>query len=192
MEVNILAKIIALSRRNLSITLGVVLVMLIAVASFSLWTHHEAVNKVVIPEIKMLSLSINPQGPIKDVTYGSVTLKGSQIIPSKSFEVIVNVQNTTAQKMMNIPVELEVTLVGDEKQKITKLANLSTLDPGGTAKVTFGTLKALGDAQGKNPSAGLHQLKVRVKPNPAGGVNQTTEANFRFNVDSTVKVPVTK
>ena len=188
-----MAKVIALSRRHLTISLSVVLVLLIGIATLSLWrNHHATVNKNVIPEVKMLSLSVNPTRPVKDVAYGSVTLKGNQIIPAKVFDVTVNVQNTTAQKMTNVPVELEVTLVGDDKQKVTKLANLATLDPGGTAKVTFGQLKALGDAQGKNPAAGLHQIKVRVKPNPAGGVNQTTEANFRFNVDSSVKVPAQK
>ncbi len=189
----ILAKVIALNRRHLTIIVSVVLVLLIGVATLSLWhNHYASVNKNVIPEVKMLSLSINPAGPAKDVTYGSVTLKGSQIIPAKVFDVMVNVQNTTAQKMTNIPVELELTLVGNDLQKVTKLANLTTINPGETAKVTFGAVKAFGDAQGKNPAAGLHQIKVRVKPNPAGGVNQATEANFRFNVDSTVKVPAAK
>lgn len=188
-----MAKIIAVNRRHLTITLSVVLVLLIGVASLSLWrNYHATVNKNLIPEIKMLSLSINPAGPNKDVTYGSVTLKGSQIIPSKTFEVMVNLQNSTAQKMMNVPVELEVTLVGDDKQKVTKMANITTLEPGATVKVPFGTIKAFGDAEGKNPAAGLHQIVVRVKPNPAGGVNQTTEARFRFNVDSSVKVPAAK
>jgi len=188
-----LAKIIALNRRYLSITLSVILVLLIGIATLSLWrNHHAAVNKNVIPEIKMLSLNVNPAGPTKDVTYGSVTLKGSQIIPAKTFEVTVNLQNTTNEKMTNVPVELEVTLVGDEQQKVTKLANISTLEPGASVKVPFGPIKAFGDAQGKNPAAGLHQLVVRVKPNPAGGVDQQTEAKFRFNVDSSIKIPASK
>lgn len=188
-----MAKIIALNRKYLTITLSVVLVCLIGIAALTLWkNNHATVNKNVIPEVKMLSLSVDPAGPTKDVTYGSVTLKGSQIIPAKTFDLTVTVQNTTAQKMTNVPVELEITLMSDDKQKVTKMGNLATLDAGGTAKVIFHQIKAMGDALGKNPTAGLHQITVRVKPNPAGGVNQATAATFRFNVDSTVKVPAAK
>lgn len=185
-----MAKIIAVNRKNLTVTLGVVLLCLIGIAGLSFWKNNPAaVNKSLIPEVKMLSLNVDPAGPTKDVTYGSVTLKGSQIIPAKTFDLTVTLQNTTAQKMTNIPIELEVSLVGDEAQKVTKMGNIAALDPGGTAKVIFHQVKALGDAQGKNPTAGLHQITVRIKSNPAGGVNQSTAANFRFNVDSTVKVP---
>ncbi|OLN33585.1 hypothetical protein DSOL_0295 [Desulfosporosinus metallidurans] len=34
-------------------------------------------------------------------------------------------------------------------------------------------------------------MTLRIKPNPEGGVEQATEASFRFNVDSTVKAPTT-
>ncbi|MHB1651974.1 MAG: hypothetical protein ACYCVD_05770 [Desulfitobacteriaceae bacterium] len=185
-----MAKIIALNRKHWTMGLSVVLMCLIGIAALTLWrNNHATVNKTVIPEVKMLSLSVEPAGPTKDVTYGSVTLKGSQIIPAKVFDLIVTVQNTTAQKMTNVPIELEVSLMADDKQKVTKMGNLAALEPGGTAKVIFHQIKALGDAQGKNPTAGLHQMTVRIKQNPAGSVNQATAASFRFNVDSTVKVP---
>lgn len=193
MEVNRLAKIVALNRKHLTVTLGVILICLMSIAVVNLWQdNHAPVNKTVIPEVKMLSVSVDPSGPTKDVTYGSVTLKGSQIIPAKVFDLIVMLQNTTSQKMTNIPVEMEISLLGNDKQKVTQMANVPSLDPGGAAKVIFHQVHALGDAQGINPTAGLHQVTIEVKPNHAGGVNQDTEASFRFNVDSSIKVPTTK
>lgn len=137
----------------------------------------------------MLGLAVEPASFTQDLTYGSVTMKGAQVISAKTFDFIVTVQNTTAQTMSNIPVELEVSLIGDDSQKISKLGNLPSLEPGATARVAFRQVKALGDAQGKSATAGQHKITLRVKPNAAGGVNQATEATFYFNVDTTVKPP---
>lgn len=186
-----MAKIIAINRRYLTLTLSVLLICFLGIAGVTLWkTANASTTKTnMVPEVKMLGLVVEPVSLTQDLTYGSVTLKGSQVITSKVFDLIVTVQNTTGQTMTNIPVELEVSLVGDETQKINKLGNLPSLDPGATARVAFRQVKALGDAQGKSATAGQHKITLRVKPNAAGGINQATEATFYFNVDTTVKAP---
>lgn len=188
-----MAKIVAVNRKYLAMTLSVLVVCLLGFAGISLWQNAQAsTGKTVVPEVKMLGLTVEPASFVKDLTYGSVTLKGVQVIPAKTFDLIATVQNTTAQKMTNIPVELDVSLIGDDKQKISKMGNLPFLEPGGTARIAFRQVKALGDAAGKNPASGQHLIVLRVKPNPAGGVSQTSEASFRFNVDSVAKAPAKK
>lgn len=185
-----MAKIIAINRKYFNLTLSVLLICLIGLAGVTLWKTANASTKAnIVPEIKMLGLAVEPSSFTKDLTYGNVTLKSSQVIPAKSFDLIATVQNTTNQKMMNIPVELEITLVGDETKTISKMGNLPSLDPGATARVAFRQVNALGDATGKSATAGQHKITLRVKPNAAGGITQTTEATFYFNVDSTVKAP---
>lgn len=186
-----MARIIAVNRKYLTLTLSMLLVCFLGIAGVTVWktAHASATKTNLVPEVKMLGLSVEPSSLTQDLTYGSVTLKGSQVINSKNFDLIVTVQNTTGQKMTNIPVELEVTLVGDETKKVSKLGNLPSLDPGATARVAFRQVKALGDAQGKSATAGQHKISLRVKPNAAGGVNQATDASFFFNVDTSVKAP---
>lgn len=188
-----MAKIIAVNRKYFTLTLSVLLVCLIGIAGVTLWktAHTSATKTNLVPEVKMLGLAVEPSSFTKDLTYGSVNLKGSQVIASKSFDLIATVQNTTGQKMTNIPVELEVSLIGDESKKVSKLGNLPSLESGATARVAFRQVRALGDALGKSATAGQHKITLRVKPNAAGGVNQATEANFFFNVDTTVKAPTT-
>lgn len=186
-----MAKIIAIDRKYLTLTLSALLICFIGIAGVTLWkTANASTTKTnMVPEVKMLGLAVEPASVTQDLTYGSVTLKGSQVITSKTFDFIVTVQNTTGQTMSNIPVELEVALVGDDSQKISKLGNLPSLDPGATARVAFRQVKALGDAQGKSATTGQHKITLKVKPNAEGGVNQATEATFYFNVDTTVKPP---
>lgn len=186
-----MAKIIAIDRKYLTLTLSALLICFIGIAGVTLWkTANASTTKTnMVPEVKMLGLAVEPASVTQDLTYGSVTLKGSQVITSKTFDFIVTVQNTTGQTMSNIPVELEVALVGDDSQKVSKLGNLPSLDPGATARVAFRQVKALGDAQGKSATTGQHKITLKVKPNAAGGVNQATEATFYFNVDTTVKPP---
>ena len=186
-----MAKIIAINRKYFTLTLSVFLVCLIGIAGVTLWKTSHASTKASVPEVKMLGLAVEPGSFTKDLTYGTVTLKSSQVIPSKTFDLIATVQNTTSEKMTNIPVELEVTLVGDDTKKVSKIGNLPSLDPGATARVAFRQVKALGDAVGKSATAGQHKITLRVKPNVAGGIKQATEATFFFNVDSTVKAPAT-
>lgn len=186
-----MAKIIAINRKYFTLTLSVLLVCLIGIAGVTLWkTTHASTKANVVPEVKMLGLAVEPGSFTKDLTYGAVTLKSSQIINSKGFDLIATVQNTTGDKMTNIPVELEVVLVGDDAKKVSKIGNLPSLDPGATARVAFRQVKALGDAAGKSATAGQHKITLRVKANAEGGINQSTEATFFFNVDSTVKTPV--
>ncbi|TGE36978.1 hypothetical protein E4K67_17950 [Desulfosporosinus fructosivorans] len=188
-----MAKIFTINRRNLIMYASVVVICLIGFAGFSFWENTNAsVSKVNdVPEIKMLSITVEPASIVKDLTYGSVTLKGAQVITTKTFDLVATVQNTTAKKMTNIPVELEVTLVGDDTKKITSPGTLPALEPGATARVAFRQIKILGDALGKSATDGQHLMTIRIKPNPVGGVEEATEASFRFTVDTTVKVPTT-
>ncbi|GAB6174744.1 hypothetical protein JCM15765_42220 [Paradesulfitobacterium aromaticivorans] len=184
-----MARVVAINRKYFSIGLSILVIFVLSFAAVTVWQtiQASAAKNSVVPELKMLSLTVEPSSVVKDMTYGTVTLKGSQVIPAKSFDLIATVQNTTAQKMTNIPIELDISLIGDDKQKIIKPGTLDVLEPGATARVSFRQIKALGDALGKSATAGQHMIVLRIKTNPAGGVTQTTEASFRFNVDSTVK-----
>ncbi|MHB8074802.1 hypothetical protein [Desulfosporosinus fructosivorans] len=188
-----MTKIFTINRRNLIMYASVVVICLIGFAGFSFWENTNAsVSKVNdVPEIRMLSITVEPASIVKDLTYGSVTLKGAQVITTKTFDLVATVQNTTAKKMTNVPVELEVTLVGDDTKKITAPGTLPALEPGATARVAFRQIKILGDALGKSATDGQHLMTIRIKPNPVGGVEEATEASFRFTVDTTVKVPAT-
>ncbi|SPF50087.1 conserved exported hypothetical protein [Candidatus Desulfosporosinus infrequens] len=188
-----MTKIIAINRKHAVIVASFLVICMIGFAGFSLWQNTEArVSKISkIPEIKMLGVTVEPVSIVKDLTYGNVTLKGAQVITTKVFDLVATVQNTTAKKMTNIPVELQVTLIGDDTKKVTSPGTLPTLEPGATARVAFRQIKALGDAMGKSATAGQHLITISIKPNLEGGVEQATEASFRFTVDSTVKVPAT-
>jgi len=191
--VSALTKIIAIDRKYFVMVASVFVICLIGFAGFSLWQNTQAsVSKInSIPEIKMLGVTVEPTSIVKDLTYGSVTLKGTQVITTKTFDLVVTVQNMTAKKMTNVPVELQVSLIGDDTKKVTAPGTLQSLEPGSTARIAFRQIKALGDALGKSATAGQHLITLRVKPNPEGGVEEATEASFRFNVDSTVKLPTT-
>ncbi|MGC7872254.1 hypothetical protein ACPUYX_12085 [Desulfosporosinus sp. SYSU MS00001] len=186
-----MTKIIALNRKYLVMLTSVLLICLIGLAGYSFWQTKQTSGSSVTgtPEIQMLGVNVEPASVVKDLNYGNVTLKGAQVITSKTFDLIVTVQNTTAKKMTNIPVELQVSLAGDETKKVISPGVLPSLEPGTKARVAFRQIKCLGDALGKNATAGQHMMIVRIKPNPAGGVDQATEASFRFIVDSTVKAP---
>lgn len=188
-----MAKIIALNRKYFVMVASVVVVCLIGYAGLSFWQNTNAsVSKVsVVPEIKMLSVTVEPASIVQDLTYGSITLKGAQVITTKTFDLVATVQNTTAKKMTNVPVELQVTLVGDDTKKVTTPGTLPSLEPGATARVAFRQIKILGDALGKSATAGQHLMTLSIKPNPVGGVEQASEASFRFTVDTTVQAPAT-
>ena len=188
-----MTKIIALNRKYILMVASVFVICLIGFIGFSFWQNTDtSVSKTnEVPEIKMLGVTVEPTSITKDLTYGSVTLKGAQVITTKTFDLVATVQNTTAQRMTSVPVELEVTLLEDDTKKAIAPGTLTTLEPGATARVAFRQIKALGDAMGKSATAGQHLITLRIKPNLEGGVQQATEANFRFTVDSTVKVPTT-
>lgn len=185
-----MAKIVAVNRKYVAMVVSVLVICLIGFAGLSIWQDTQtSVTKInEIPEIKILGVIVEPASVVKDLTYGSITLKGSQVITTKTFDLVVTVQNTTAQKMTNVPIELQVTLIGDDTKKATAPAILPSLEPGATARVAYRQIKVLGDAMGKSATAGQHLLTLRIKPNPEGGVEQASEASFRFAVDSTVKV----
>ena len=188
-----MAKIIAINRKNFVMVVSAVVICLMGVAGLSFWqnTNASVSNANVDTEIKMLSIAVEPASIVKDLTYGSVTLKGAQVITTKTFDLVATVQTRTARKMTNVPVELQVTLVGDDTKKITSPGTLPSLEPGETKRVAFRQIKILGDALGKSATAGQHLMTISIKSNPVGGVEQPTEASFRFTVDTTVKVPAT-
>lgn len=188
-----MAKIITIDRKYIVMVASVFVLCLIGFAGFSLWDNKDAsvTKNNGNPEIKMLGVTVEPASIVKDLTYGTVSLKGAQVINTKTFDLIVTVQNMTAKKMTNVPVELQVTLIGDDTKKVTSPGSLQALEPGATARVAFRQIKALGDALGKSATEGQHLITLKINPNPEGGVEQATEASFRFNVDSTVKVPTT-
>jgi len=189
MEVTEMAKIIAVNRKYFTLVISALLICLIGYAGVTLWKTAQASANNPEPQIKMLGIAIEPTSFTTDLTYGTVTIKSSQVINATKFDLIATVQNTTNTKMTNIPVELEVALVGDDSQKVSKIGTLPSLDPGATARVAFREIRALGDAAGKSATAGQHKITLRIKPNAEGGVTQATEASFFFNVDSTVKAP---
>jgi len=187
-----MAKIITIDRKYIVMVVGVFVLCLIGFAGFSLGENKEAsVSNNGTPEIKMIGVTVEPASIVQDLTYGSVSLKGSQVITTKTFDLIVTVQNMTAKQMTNVPVELQVSLIGDETKKVISPGSLKTLDPGATTRVAFRQIKSLGDALGKSATDGQHLITFKINPNPEGGVEQATEASFRFNVDSTVKAPTT-
>lgn len=188
-----MSKIITIDRKYIVMVASAFVICLLGFAVFSVWQQMDTnVSKNNgVPEIKMLGVSVEPASVVKDLTYGSVTLKGAQVISTKTFDLIATVQNTSAKKMINVPVELKISLVGDNTKKVTSLGTLQTLEPGATARVAFRQIKVLGDALGKSSTAGQHLVTLRITPDPEGGVEQATEASFRFNVDTTVKVPTT-
>lgn len=182
-----MAKIIMVNRKYLTISLSALLFFAIVFTAFSLWQKNNTSvsNTTVAPEIKMLSITLDPASITKDITYGSVTLKDVKVIPATNFNLTAALQNNTTKKMTNIPVELSISLTGDETQKVTKSGIIQVIEPGAAARVTFHGIKALGDSMGKNATLGQHNISIRIKANPQGGVNQATEANYQFVVDST-------
>ncbi|MCB8816358.1 hypothetical protein [Desulfosporosinus shakirovi] len=188
-----MAKIITINRKYIAMVASVFVICLIGFAGFSLWENknEDVAKNMTAPEIKMIGVTVEPASIVKDLTYGSVTLKGAQVITTKTFDLIVMVQNMTAKKMTNVPVELQVSLIGNDSKKVTSPGSLETLEPGATARIAFRQINVLGDALGKSGTDGQHLITLRVNPNPEGGVVQATEASFRFNVDTTVKVPST-
>lgn len=188
-----MTKIIAINRKYFVMFLSVLVICIIGVGGLAFWqnTHASTAKIETLPELKMLGVTVEPASFVKDLSYGSVTLKGAQVIPAKTFDIILTVQNTTERKMSNIPVELQVSLAGNDMKKVTSTGNVAVLEPGATARVAFRQINALGDASGKSATAGQHIMALRIKPNPVGGVEQATEASFRFIVDSSVKSPAT-
>lgn len=184
-----MAKVIAVNRKYFFLAVSVVVICLVGFAGLSFWPDKDiSVSKVNdVPEIKMVNVAMEPAAIVTDLTYGDVTLKGAQVITTKTFDFVVTVQNTTAKNMTNVPVELEVTLVGDDTKKVTTPGIIPSLEPGGTARVAFRQINALGDALGKSATEGQHLLTVSIKPNGDGVAKQATEASFRFTVDTTVK-----
>lgn len=183
-----MARIIAVNRKYLTLVVGVAVIFFAGMAAMGLWQVSDLnVSKTVNPELKMVDLTLTPTSFTQDLTYGSLTIKGAQVIPSNTFDLTATLQNMTGNRMTAIPVELEITLLGDSSQKNIIPGQIAAIESGQSARVTFKGVKAIGDAAGQDPAAGQHQVTLRIKPNAAGGINQATEANFRFVVDSAAK-----
>lgn len=165
-----MAKIITINRKYIAMVASVFVICLIGYAGFSLWENknEDVAKNMAAPEIKMIGVTVEPASIVKDLTYGSVTLKGAQVISTKTFDLIVTVQNMTAKKMTNVPVELQVSLIGNDSKKVTSPGSLETLEPGATARIAFRQINVLGDALGKSATDGQHLITLRVNPNPEG------------------------
>lgn len=187
-------KIIAVNRKYFVLVVSVVVFCFFVLGGFSIWqnTHASSARIETLPELKMIGVSVEPASFVKDLTYGSVTLKNAQVISTKTFDLILTVKNMTDKKMTDIPVELQMKLADNDSKKVTSTGNLASLEPGGTARIAFRQINALGDALGKNFTVGQHLITLRIKPNPVGGLEQASEASFRFLVDSSVKQPVSQ
>ncbi|MDR3289377.1 MAG: hypothetical protein LBT22_08115 [Peptococcaceae bacterium] len=183
-----MARFIMVERKYVKVVLGVMLaVMVMYTAAGARQKTTSASQNGAVPEVQMVNVVLDPASITRDMTYGDVTLKGMKVIPAKTFDVTVTLENTTSQKITDVPLELAISLVGDETQKVIKSGSLQAIEPGAVARVTFHGVKAFGDALGKDAIAGQHHLVLRVNANPQGGVKQATAANYRFLVDSSVK-----
>ena len=95
-----MTKIIAINRKYLMMVASAFVICLIGIAGISHWHNTEAsVSKINSnPGIKMLSVTVEPASIVKDLTYGSVTLKGTQVINTKMFDLSGNRTKHDSQK----------------------------------------------------------------------------------------------
>jgi len=184
-----LAKFITLKRKYFVYGGLVILAAFIGVWGLNfLRGSEEIVSPLQVnPELKILSLEFSPQLAIRDLTYGEEEFKGMQTMNKGSFTISAVVQNMTEKTISDIPIILTLKGLEDKSKTLSKEGKIPTLEPGATAKVTFENVKAQGDAEGKSSTAGQHEMILAIKANPAGGIEQNTEARIVFNVDTTVK-----
>lgn len=184
-----MARFITLKRKYFVYGALVILIAFIGVFGLNiLWGSEEIISPLQVePELKILSIEFNPQIAIRDLTYGEEKFKGMQTINKDTFTISAVVQNMTEKTVTDIPIVLTLKGLEDKSKSLSKEGKIPTLEPGATAKVTFENVKAQGDAEGKSSTAGQHEMILAIKANPAGGIEQNTEARIVFNVDTTVK-----
>ncbi|MDA8442085.1 MAG: hypothetical protein M0Z55_06880 [Peptococcaceae bacterium] len=181
-------RVYVVDRRKLGI---VGLVLVLALASWATWqVSMHTVNKAAfsqndIPEISINSIALSPKTVTRDLTYEGIPFLAQQLFQGKDFTATVSLQNNSDKTVQNIPVEVTLYLEGQNPVKRTGM--LREITPGSVVNLNFGRFSVLGDANGNNANAGLHQLQVRILANPQGGVNLGNERSMLFFVDSKVK-----
>ncbi len=185
-----MAKYITVKRRHLVYVGLVVCIACLGVLGLNILFGDSETSTVptkVEPELKILSLDFDPPIAVKDVTYDGETFKGLHAINKSNFMLSAVVQNMTEKTMTDVPVKLTITSLADKTKTTSKEGSIATLEPGATAKITFENISAHGDAKGKSATAGQHELVLAMNRNVDGGLSQSTEARFIFNVDSALK-----
>ena len=181
-------KVLVIERR----TLGVVcLAVGLAIVGIIAWwlqggeIDQAAFSQRTVPEVSIVSITLEPKTISKDLQYEGVTYPACELLKAQTFTAVVNFKNTGTKELREVPVEVVLSM--ESKNSVTKNGVIESLAPGDVATLTFGKFPVLGDAKGKKAEAGLHQLDVRVLPNPAGGVELSNERSLLFFVDSRAK-----
>ncbi len=172
--------------------LGLVgLVLVLAAAGVVAWQmlgsgkNQAAFSQRNTPEITVSSIALAPKTVLRDMTYEGIAFPGNQLFKGKEFTAVVSFKNSSDKVLKEIPVQVALSIEG--KTPVTKSGKIKEIAPGGVVTLNFAKFTVLGDAKGKDVKAGLHQLEVRVLPNPAGGVELANERSMMFFVDSKVK-----
>lgn len=181
-------RVIVVNRKILGI---VCLVLVVAIAGITIWQSNDgnsntsAFSQYDNPEVTITAISTSPKTITKDLTYEGVPFPAMQLLRGKALSAVVSFKNNSENILTNIPVE--VSLAANGKEPVTKTETIKQMPPGSVTTLNFGKFPVLGDAKGTDTDAGLHQLDVRVLPNPDGGVTLTTERAIQFIVDSKAK-----
>lgn len=171
--------------------LGIVCLVLVLVAAGTVvWkmkgeSNQAAFSQGNVPEIAIASITLEPKTVIRDLTYEGIPFPASQLFKGKEFTAAVSFKNNSEKVLKEIPVE--VNLVVEGKTPVKRSGKIKEIAPGGVVTLNFAKFPVLGDAKGKDVKSGLHQLEVRVLPNPAGGVEISNELAMIFFVDSKAK-----
>ena len=188
MEVFILAKFITLERRHFwyGVVAAAVLIGMIIISTSLTGQVLESSSVSQSTELKIVSIDFEPKTMERDLVYGTDKIEKARVITASTYKVSAVVQNVTDKKMTNIPVTLTITLAGNPENQQIKQGNIPSLEPGASARITFETLKPLGDAAGIQADAGKHEMVMHFDT-CEGGLTQATEAKVSFIVDTTQK-----
>lgn len=184
-----MARFITIRRKYIAYSCLVVAVAFMSVIGVKFFSSSQAssIPDKVEPEIKILSIEFDPPVVVRDITYGKEVFKGVQTITKNNFKISAVIQNMTDKTMNNVPVKMTIASVEDKTKQLSNEGEISLLEPGKTARISFENISALGDAKGKSAVAGQHEMILALKANAEGGMTQNTEAKVIFNVDTSVK-----
>ncbi len=181
-------RVYVINRRILGLVgLAVVLAAAGVVAWQLLWSgkNQAAFSQRNTPEITVSSIALEPKTVVRDLTYEGIVFPMNQLFKGKEFTAVVSFKNSSDKVLKEIPVQVVLSVEG--KTPLTRSGKIKEIPPGGVVTLNFAKFSVLGDAKGKDVKAGLHQLQVKVLPNPAGGVELANEQAMMFFVDSKVK-----
>jgi len=180
-------RVFVVDRRILGIVSLVVVLLAVGAVAWQIkgGGHQAAFSQRDVPEIAIVSISLEPKTVVRDLSYEGIPFPATQLFKGKEFTAAVSFKNNSEKVVKDIPVEVDLVVEG--KTPVKRSGKIKELMPGGVATLNFPKFPVLGDAKGKNVNAGLHQLEARVQPNPAGGVEISNELAMIFFVDSKVK-----